>query len=352
MTTPTTCPGDIGEFLREGAVLQTGDTTAWIGWGGARWSDTPAEDRASFYAPDFYLESPAPWLVPRHSTEISLNGLSELLPPPAVEPAADAAWREPSLADFAIRFAGIKRLLDLGKLRKAVPVAFEAGEIAMTVERLGSLLLKLIGSRDATRLYGVWDADAGILGATPELLFQRSAGELKSVALAGTRLSGKAGAIWDDPKEIHEHQLVVDDITAILSRFGRVTARARGVLRLPGLEHFQTAIDVALDGDADFETIARALHPTAALGVYPRHAGWRNLREWDGISDRGRFGAPFGIRFPDGSGHCVVAIRNLQWAGRRARIGAGCGLVNESHLEREWAELALKRASVKRRLGL
>jgi isochorismate synthase EntC len=71
-----------------------------------------------------------------------------------------------------------------------------------------------------------------------------------------------------------------------------------------------------------------------------------------GPSDRGRFGAPFGIEWPDGRAHVLVAIRNVQWSGTTVLLGAGAGLIAGSRLKAEWAELALKRASVKGMLGL
>ena len=76
------------------------------------------------------------------------------------------------------------------------------------------------------------------------------------------------------------------------------------------------------------------------------------LRALDGSVDRGRFGAPFGVEWPDGRAHCVVAIRNAQWNGPDVMIGAGGGIIEQSVLEREWAELQLKHAAVKRLLDL
>ena len=78
------------EFFVEGAILQTGShsasQSAWIGWGGGSWQTKPAENELSFYAPDFYLTSPTPWFIPRHSANIGLDELMELLPVPASQP--------------------------------------------------------------------------------------------------------------------------------------------------------------------------------------------------------------------------------------------------------------------------
>jgi isochorismate synthase EntC len=83
------------------------------------------------------------------------------------------------------------------------------------------------------------------------------------------------------------------------------------------------------------------------------------MREWDDEALRVRYGAPFGLvlsspgsrtlEFQD----CLAAIRNVQWSnGRAPTLGSGCGFVKESATDREWAELKLKRDSVKKVLNV
>ena len=143
----------------------------------------------------------------------------------------------------------------------------------------------------------------------------------------------------------------MDDIAGALTPLGTVTVGAREVLRLPGLAHLKTDIRVTVAESTPFTALVEALHPTAALGVFPRSAGLSVLGQ-DGPHGRGRFGAPFGIEWPDGRASVLVAIRNVQWTGTTVLLGAGAGLIAESRLEAEWAELALKRATVKGMLGL
>ena len=68
---------------------------------------------------------------------------------------------------------------------------------------------------------------------------------------------------------------------------------------------------------------------------------------------RNRFAAPFGVQYPisveNGRSICLVALRNVQWDGAIVSVGAGCGIVSESHYEDELAELELKRNSVKKK---
>jgi menaquinone-specific isochorismate synthase len=306
-------------------------------------------DRVACYAPDFRLDDPAPWHHPtaiRETTRDSL--LAELGSPrsPAVR------WDEPDAAAYAATFDSAMRRIADGELIKAVPIVLETGHWnARPPVAVAGLVAAVLAAPGPTLAYGVWSNDTGMVGASPEVLFTRSGGCVRTVALAGTFPAERAAAILDDPKESREHQNVVDDIVGALAPLGPVTVGPREILRLPGLAHLKTDIHATVAEPTPFTAIVEALHPTAALGVFPRSAGLSALGD-DGPHGRGRFGAPFGIEWPDGRASVLVAIRNVQWTGRTVLLGAGAGLIAESRFEAEWAELALKRATVKGMLGL
>jgi len=86
--------------------------------------------------------------------------------------------------------------------------------------------------------------------------------------------------------------------------------------------------------------------------VAPRDAGKKWLSKINTDPDRSRFGAPFGLRNENGTGICLVAIRNVQWQDKKIKIGSGSGIVHESELNREWDEQKLKREVVKKMLGI
>ena len=99
--------------------------------------------------------------------------------------------------------------------------------------------------------------------------------------------------------------------------------------------------------------MVRRLHPTAALGVWPRNeAGERWLREADRGVNRGGFGAPFGLEREDRCALALVGIRNIEWSDRSIRIGSGAGIIAESRLELEVEELRQKREQVKALFGV
>ena len=121
--------------------------------------------------------------------------------------------------------------------------------------------------------------------------------------------------------------------------------------QLPSLKHLLTNISLTAEMALDVEKLTRALHPTPALGGFPRAQAMRWLQSQPEAVFRRRFGAPFG--YVDGDfAHVVVAIRGLQLHSGRWWLASGCGVVEGSVPEREWSELALKRESIRRSMGI
>jgi menaquinone-specific isochorismate synthase len=118
------------------------------------------------------------------------------------------------------------------------------------------------------------------------------------------------------------------------------------------LKHLKTEIECRQLGPASPFALLRALHPSAALGGFPRAEARAWLAAQPEYHERDTFGAPL-VFFADPQNFlAVVCIRGLQWNRQGSRIGAGCGLVARSQWEQEWRELFLKRQSVKAALGL
>lgn len=344
-------------FIQSGALLGTTPGRALVGWGEWRSSASPSHEIPSFYQPDFFLTDALPWRIPSQWALVDLRELREIARfegRPENRGFEPFRWTEPSIDGFAREFEALQSEFGSGKLTKAVPVVFARSPLPEEEPGswLGAVLSRLIeGSAGArSRIFGSWDLFEGIVGATPEDLFTLSDGRLRTMALAGTYPPGSGDAILRDPKERREHQIVIDDIASRLEGFGAVQVGETEALELPSLTHLRTPIEVGLRGAPRFEELVAALHPTPALGAFPREAG-RDYLLTHGAG-RGRFGAPFGALLPTGEAFCAVAIRNLQWKAGVASIGTGCGVISESVLSREWEELRLKRDAVRRSLGV
>jgi menaquinone-specific isochorismate synthase len=215
-----------------------------------------------------------------------------------------------------------------------------------------ALLARALDVPPGSAVYGHWSPTAGMLGATPEILFRAAGCRVETAAIASTRPRAAAAELLTDRKELAEHRAVVDDIEEALRPFGQVDVGPRDVLYLPTLAHLRTALSVEAERAPGFAALVKALHPTAALGVAPRAAGLGLLCALDRDVGRRRFGGPIGVDWPDGRATCLVAIRGVQWEGTNLLLAAGGGVIARSRPDPEWEELSLKRAAVKDMLGL
>lgn len=338
---------------RDFAFIQTGPDRVFVGWGPFEQLPFRRAERPAFYVTDFFLDDVHPWRHPAQWEELSFIELASRFDD---EDVPEIEWEPLAVEAFAPMFHSAQDAMQRGDFHKIVPVLFEHGRFTKRGNWWRAFASQLAMLPPGLRAYGYSYNKHGMIGATPEVLFQGEAHGYRTMALAGTRTVAYAHELLRDPKERLEHRLVVDDIVRRLAPFGNVEIGPLGLLRLPQIAHLMTPIFFAESGGSEkmsFAEMVRRLHPTAALGVSPRtQAGERWLREADRGVKRKTFGAPFGIEREDRSALALVAIRNVQWQGDVVRIGSGAGLLPESQLEREFEELRQKRDQVKALFGL
>lgn len=331
------------------AIARLSDGRFAVGSGPFERRDSPPAEGLAFYKNDFSLSDPRPWRVPAEAFEIAdvreFVALSEHSVPPL-------AWQEPSRERFERVFGEVKRALVAGRLVKAVP----AVSARASVRHVGNLSRALVAAADdpggSSALYAFEEAGSGFVGLTPERLFQIDAGRLSTMALAGTARPRDGDAFANDAKELEEHRLVVEALRRRLAQFGKLAEGERRILDVGGMIHFLTEFEVALDVPPVLDAVIAALHPTPAVGIVPRSddslAMLDRMRAELGVPEA--FGAPFGVKRGD-QFEAFVAIRGVFWRGEDAFLPAGCGVVGASQLDREWAELALKRDWVRSAFG-
>jgi len=319
-----------------------------VGIGPFEWRAKAPEDQSAFFVPDFLLNEPKPWAVPKSFEQLSDRQFKSLWPT-AEGVTLQREWREPEYEDFQKRLGDMHRIMQESELRKVVPVVFAEAQGGPDAHEKMGLLQKCIAAHHGVIAYGGWWSDQGIVGLTPEILFTISPGFVETMALAGTD-SAEGASLLKDPKQMQEHRFVVEDIQMQLRELGTVKQTPVREWKVGLVKHLRT--DMAVEAETGFEDLVERLHPTPALGGYPRKEAWTWLQKQPEARIRARFGAPFGVRTPDGKGFCVVAIRNLQWRGVHLLLGSGCGVLRQSEAESEWRELLLKRASVRRQLGI
>jgi len=337
---------------RDFAFLQTGPDRVFIGWGPFEQLPMRRPESPAFFIADFFLDDPHPWRHPRSWEELTFEELARRFGE-AEQPRIE--WDAPSIGSFAPLFESAKEAMRRGEFNKIVPVQFESGRLTARAELWPWLIRRLLSLPRGMTAYGYSYQNHGLAGASPEMLFESDGRGYRTMALAGTRPVERAQELLRDAKELREHRMVVDDIVRRIAPFANVEVEPIRILELPSIAHLATPIRFEETGveRMSFAEIVRRLHPTAALGVWPRcEAGERWLRDADRGVKRRTFGAPFGLELPDRRARALVAIRNVQWQGESLRVGSGAGLLPESRLEREFEELREKRDQVKALFGL
>ena len=152
-------------------------------------------------------------------------------------------------------------------------------------------------------------------------------------------------------KDVHEHQVVVDGIAAVLSGMrGEVSIGTRGLRTIGAIAHLVTQIEARMVRDTSAFELLEALHPTAAVGGAPRATALRWIADHE--PDRGWYAGPVGWIDAHGNAEVHVALRSALLVGARAYAYAGCGVVSASDPDAEYAETALKLAPMLSALGV
>jgi len=311
--------------------------------------------KPAFYVTDFFISEINPWIQYEESVELSVKDFLVHLKKTSLE---SPSWNMQNEEVFSAAFKDLQKLFDENKLEKAVPYVFTHTCDLMTTSRLlnsihhGAMLLQSYPGY----LYGHWFNEKGFLGFTPEILFERHSVEpqiIYTMALAGTKKLEKSHEFIDNKKESKEHCFVIEGLKETLSPLGEMKIEETRVLNLSKLCHLHTPIQVNLKNHFDYDLTVKCMHPTPALGAFPREQGMKWLADYQMKIDREHYGAPFGFHQPSkGDALCVVGIRQVQWNSSGMRIGAGCGVIKESIFENEWKEIELKIASIRNLLGL
>jgi menaquinone-specific isochorismate synthase len=197
------------------------------------------------------------------------------------------------------------------------------------------------------------------IGTSPERLYYRQDRLLQTEAIAGTRRRGTSPQLdlelsedlRNSPKDLHEHQLVVKNLQAILAEIcDSVTIespeeialhqRELTILKLNKVQHLYTQCHGTLAADLTDADILPKLHPTPAVGGFPRPQALKLIQELEPF-ERGWYAAPVGwVGYDDAE--FAVAIRSGLVDRDRLLLFAGAGIVRGSQPEEEWAEIENK----------
>ena len=182
---------------------------------------------------------------------------------------------------------------------------------------------------------------------SPERLFKKVGQKCWSEAIAGSVMpsGGESSAaslqkLLGNSKELCEHQVVIAGMMRDIQGLSHFIERGKTqVLDLGHIRHLKTPLLVGLKKDVSPTLIRDALHPTPALGGWPKSEAQKFLHQ-HGFS-RGLYGAPIG-RWSQGEQEYAVGIRSVLCRGSELEVFAGAGIVAESQARSEWQEMANK----------
>jgi menaquinone-specific isochorismate synthase len=334
--------------------------------GGAPADAEPGTGPVAFAALPYDRTAPATFIVPnvlhgrspdgrRWSTRIDLpdtDGATDLGSGPALEAPRQVgvrSARDPEDWCDDVRTA-TKRIAD-GELTKVV-LARELLVEADTPFDPATVHLRLVEAAPHAYCFCV----DGFVGASPELLVSRMGEVVRAQPMAGTAprsgdddLDRRAAAeLAASAKNRIEHQITIDAVhEAILPWCSYLDAEPEpSVVAAGPVQHLATTVEGRLSSPVPsvLELVA-ALHPTPAVGGWPRDAALALQRQLE-QADRGRYAGPVGWVDAAGNGAFAVGIRSVELSGNHGRVFAGVGVVADSDPLAELDETRAKSQAV------
>lgn len=158
-------------------------------------------------------------------------------------------------------------------------------------------------------------------------------------------------ALLASAKDEREHRAAASSVHEVLAKVCR-TLRIDGpsLLKLANVQHIATDFNGRLEDDGSALELAGRLHPTSAVGGFPRSDAMRFITRTEGL-DRARYSGPVGWVNAAGDGEWAIALRCAELAGKKGRLFAGAGVVEGSLPESELEETRLKLRAMESVLG-
>jgi len=225
---------------------------------------------------------------------------------------------------------------------------------------VNSVLSRLRVSYPGTYIFAIQRGEHFFVGATPERLVQAQNGQIHTMALAGSAPRGTTPeedehlgiALLQSEKNSLEHAIVVARVReALLAHCSDVhVSTSPRLLKLKNVQHLETPIvGELLPGRCILDVMAD-LHPTPAVGGFPREEALAAIRRIEQLN-RGWYAGPLGWIGTGGHGEFAVALRSGLIADHEAILFAGCGIVGDSDPQSEYNESCLKLQVMLRGLG-
>ena len=188
------------------------------------------------------------------------------------------------------------------------------------------------------------------IGSAPERLYSRNYRAIDTEAVAGTRPRGTTVAddvrlkqdLLNSAKDLREHGYVIESIERQLSRYANLIKKDQhvSILENARVQHLRLGFQASLNKEVNDAQLLQSLHPTPAVGGYPKTEALQKIRALEGF-DRGWYAAPVGWINKD-KAEFAVAIRSALIQGNRLHLYSGAGIITGSDPQEEWREIENK----------
>lgn len=213
------------------------------------------------------------------------------------------------------------------------------------------------------QMYYLKFGEQKLIGASPELLFRLRQGEMETFPLAGTAQRGTneqedtalARILLNDPKEIAEHNMIVDlhrnDIGRV-AQFGTVKVRnLMDIKRFSHVQHISSEIvGIMAEGEDMFSALASNF-PAGTLTGAPKIEAVKIINDLEN-DGRGPYGGGVGHFSFNGDCSFAIPIRTVFARGEQAYVQTCGGNVYDSKPDDEYEEIYRKFAGTKKVLDL
>ncbi len=299
-----------------------------------------------FSAPFFFIPQ-VEIFQSKEKTVLKVRGTGSLFKDPEKEESFLSLGKQTDLPEFKTWESSVNSILEKirsNQIKKAVLARRSSFEIQ------GSPFEVLKGLLDSSHNSTVFafqrTPDSLFLGATPEMLYQRSDRSLTTVSIAGTRKRGDdellSQELLNSFKDGNEFSYVKDFLAESLSLLCESSScqPQDSIIKTAHLLHLYNRLDGSLKPEIDDADILSCLHPTPAVGALPRDLGIKEILSLEPF-DRGLYAGALGWISPLESSF-IVTIRSALIKGGFLHAFAGTGIVEGSDPELEWQELEHK----------
>ncbi len=195
-------------------------------------------------------------------------------------------------------------------------------------------LVNIPGSRENFQGAGLW------MGATPEVLMCNEGKAVEIMSLAGTQLRQPDNDYSWHTKEIEEQAFVSRYLLDVFHKFNIFSYTTRGpeTLESGNVAHLVTSFRFAAKKlDSKLGELVAALHPTPAVGGYPKLRAAAFISKIEKHSRRYYTGylGPWKL---NGKLSLFVNLRCMEVRAERYILYTGAGITSRSVPEKEWEE--------------